>query len=216
MNDEIGTSYTNGSLATIEETAGYTTTWHTEKDGEVLTEVSEDSNLYRFYVDIAAPSTPTDLEGVSTETNISLSWTASTDNVGVVGYNLYLDDELEAFVIETNYLIRRLSSAAEYTIEVEAIDAAGNKSDKVQIVVKTLGGTSIPSIENTINVYPNPFVDYIILTTLVDDIVVIYDLFGRVVLNQTISTGRNRIDTSALSQGTYLLKQGSKSVKVVK
>ena len=216
MNDEIDTSYTNGSLATIEETAGFSTTWYTEKDGEILTEVLDNSNLYRFYVDIAAPSIPTDLEGIATETNIALTWTASTDNVGVIGYNLYLDDELESFVIETNYLIRRLSSAAEYTIEVEAIDAAGNKSDKALIIVKTLGGTNIPSIENTIHVYPNPFVDYIIVNATVEGVVTVYDLFGRVVLTQTVNAGKNRIDTSALSQGTYLLKQGSKIVKIVK
>ena len=216
MNNEIGMSYINGSLAAIEETDGFLTTWYSEEDGEVLTGVSEDSNLHRFYTDIAAPSIPTDLEGVATETNISLSWTASIDNVEVTGYNVYLNDELEAFVIEANYLIRRLSLATEYTIEVEAIDAAGNKSDKVQIVVKTLGGTNIQSIENIVRVYPNPFVDYILLTVSANDTVVIYDLSGRVVLSQTVTAGSNRIDTSALPQGTYVLKSGANTVKIVK
>ena len=40
--------------------------------------------------DVTSPSTPTGLAaGASTQTSITFSWTASTDNVGVTGYDVY-------------------------------------------------------------------------------------------------------------------------------
>jgi hypothetical protein len=39
--------------------------------------------------DTTPPSTPSDLTGVPGYTTVNLSWTASTDNVGVAGYNVY-------------------------------------------------------------------------------------------------------------------------------
>ena len=79
-----------------------------------------------------------------------------------------------------------------------------------------LTGTSISSIKKEINLYPNPFDDYIVLETTTENHLVICDLSGRTVLNQTANMGTNRINTSALPQGIYVLKSGNEVIKIVK
>ncbi|MDR2041311.1 MAG: chitobiase/beta-hexosaminidase C-terminal domain-containing protein, partial [Tannerella sp.] len=51
------------------------------------------SNIHAFEVDAAAPSLPSGLTATPTETAIALTWTASTDNVAVTGYHVYLDGD---------------------------------------------------------------------------------------------------------------------------
>ncbi|MDR0874352.1 MAG: T9SS type A sorting domain-containing protein [Prevotellaceae bacterium] len=75
---------------------------------------------------------------------------------------------------------------------------------------------AIEVAETTINVYPNPFADYIIVNTQSAGNVTIYDLSGKAVLNVHLKNGNNRIDTSALPKGVYVLKQGLNTVKLVK
>ncbi len=45
--------------------------------------------------DTTPPSKPTGLTVQATSTSLKLNWTASTDNVGVVGYILYLDAQVD-------------------------------------------------------------------------------------------------------------------------
>ena len=61
---------------------------------------------------------------------MTLSWNASTDNVGVTGYGLYRGG---AAVGSTNastrtYTFTGLSCGTTYTLAVDAVDAAGNRS----------------------------------------------------------------------------------------
>jgi hypothetical protein len=59
---------------------------------------------------------------------VSLSWTASTDNVGVAGYRIYRNGSLVATSQATSYLDSGLSPQTTYTYAVSAYDAAGNVS----------------------------------------------------------------------------------------
>ena len=79
--------------------------------------------------DYTAPSTPTDvvINRIS-ETSAILSWTESTDNVGVVEYNIYQDGQLIGTSISTQYLIQGLSVNYLYTFTVTAKDARDNES----------------------------------------------------------------------------------------
>lgn len=79
--------------------------------------------------DMQAPTSPSNLlvTGV-TDTTASLSWTASTDNVGVIGYDVYQNGTLKTTVTTTNVTIPGLSAATTYTYTVKAKDAAGNTS----------------------------------------------------------------------------------------
>ncbi|WP_369013770.1 endonuclease [Flavobacterium anhuiense] len=79
--------------------------------------------------DTQAPTAPTNLASTSTTaTSISLSWTASTDNVAVTGYDVYANSVLRTTVSSTTATITGLTASTAYSIYVKAKDAAGNAS----------------------------------------------------------------------------------------
>jgi len=79
--------------------------------------------------DTQAPTAPTSLASTSkTSTSISLSWTASTDNVAVTGYDIYANGVLKTTVPGTTATITGLTASTAYSIYAKAKDAAGNTS----------------------------------------------------------------------------------------
>ncbi len=79
--------------------------------------------------DTQAPSNPSNLTASNTtQTSTTLSWSASSDNIGVSGYNVYQDGLVVAFSSGTSQTIASLSSATTYIFYVRAVDAAGNES----------------------------------------------------------------------------------------
>jgi hypothetical protein len=166
--------------------------------------------------DVTTPTAPTNLIAVPSATSIALSWTASKDNVGVAGYVVSLEGTLIETVTATSVTVTGLSSGLEYTFEVEAFDKAGNKSEKTTVTQSTLI-TGMESInENELKIYPNPFSSFIIIEATTNDNATIYDLSGRAVLQINLKTGVNQINTSGLKKGTYLLKYGLNSIKIIK
>jgi gliding motility-associated-like protein len=79
--------------------------------------------------DTHAPSVPTGLTASSvTQTSFTLTWTASSDNVGVTGYEVYRDGTLITTVTIASANITGLSASTTYAMTVKAKDAAGNAS----------------------------------------------------------------------------------------
>ena len=78
--------------------------------------------------DTTAPSAPTALAGTATSTGATLTWSASTDNVGVTGYDVYRGGSLVGTSTGTTYADTGLTAATAYTYTVKAKDAAGNTS----------------------------------------------------------------------------------------
>ena len=73
------------------------------------------------------------------DVDVSIAWSASTDNVGVVGYDVYVDGVLDQTVTSTSADIYGLSSATKYEVYVVAKDAVPNYSGiSNTIVFKTL------------------------------------------------------------------------------
>jgi chitodextrinase len=100
-------------------------------------------NLVAAVADTQAPSAPTALAASGTTTiTTNLSWTASTDNVGVTGYDVYQGATLKATVTTTTYTVTGLTAATAYTFSIKAKDAAGNISVESNVVnVTTLTTT---------------------------------------------------------------------------
>jgi chitodextrinase len=89
-------------------------------------------------VDAQAPSAPTALTASApTMSSVSLSWAASTDNIGVVGYTVYRDGAAVASTTSTSYQLSGLACGANYSLSVDAFDAAGNRSGKTTVAAST-------------------------------------------------------------------------------
>jgi chitodextrinase len=86
--------------------------------------------------DATAPSTPTGLvAAAASSTRIDLTWTASTDNVGVSDYKIFRGTAGAAPTYlttvagtTTSFSNTGLTASTSYTYKVQALDAAGNAS----------------------------------------------------------------------------------------
>lgn len=76
-------------------------------------------------LDVEAPTAPTATATPENPSWATLTWTASTDNVGVVAYRVYRDGELLA---TTDAAVRELRVHRWSTYTVVAVDATGNAS----------------------------------------------------------------------------------------
>src|SRR3989442_4778280 len=124
--------------------APYSTSWNTTlaaHGSHTLTAVARDAagnsttsagvsvTVSNAVPDITPPSVPTNLSASAVSSSqITLSWTASTDNVGVAGYQIYRGGAQIATNSFTSYADTGLSPAATYVYQVSAYDAAGNVS----------------------------------------------------------------------------------------
>ena len=108
------------------------------------------ATVHATTADVTAPTTPTHLSATAVGPHeIDLAWTASSDNVGVTGYDVYRNGTLLATVGPgTSYADTSVYDATSYTYAVDAFDAAGNHSAVTAGVgASTTDGTapSVPS-----------------------------------------------------------------------
>lgn len=88
--------------------------------------------------DKTPPNTPTNLVATAvTDSSISLSWKAATDNIGVKSYDIYRDSVLAGNSITTTYTSNNLKPSTTYKFYVKAKDAAGNTSSASSILTVT-------------------------------------------------------------------------------
>ena len=88
--------------------------------------------------DTQPPTIPGNLTASNTtQTTTDLSWTASTDNVAVTGYNIYVDGSLAGSTTALSTTVSGLIPSTTYNMGVTAIDAAGNESAPATVNVTT-------------------------------------------------------------------------------
>jgi RHS repeat-associated protein len=92
--------------------------------------------------DTSPPTTPTNLAAVPYPARVNLSWSASTDNVGVAGYSIYRrettnpqDDALVGTTTGLSFTDLTVANGLVHWYSVEACDASGNKSSKAVLQV---------------------------------------------------------------------------------
>lgn len=79
--------------------------------------------------DIIAPTSVTGFTATAiSSSQISLAWTASTDNVGVAGYRLFRDGATIGTTAGLSLLDGGLAAGSTHLYDIEAFDAAGNIS----------------------------------------------------------------------------------------
>ena len=98
--------------------------------------------------DTTPPSVPGNLSAVAvSSTQINLSWSASTDNVGVAGYRIYRGgSQIAQATSGANYSNTGLAPSTQYSYTVAAYDAAGNVSAQSASASATTQAPPIPPI----------------------------------------------------------------------
>ncbi|MER6942386.1 carbohydrate binding domain-containing protein [Nonomuraea sp. NPDC000554] len=95
--------------------------------------------------DTQAPTVPGNLTvGGPTNTSLTLSWSASTDNVGVDHYEISRDNGAPVTATSTGYTATGLSPDTTYGFRVKACDAAGNCSAYTASAGGKTGNDSTP------------------------------------------------------------------------
>src|SRR2546422_291567 len=122
-----GTSYANTGLAaatTYSYTVlAYDTSWIASAQSSAV------SATTKALADTQPPSSPTNLAATAVSSSqIDLSWSPATDNVGVTGYRVYRNGTLSASPTGTSASITGLLASTLYSFTVSAFDAAGNVS----------------------------------------------------------------------------------------
>ncbi|MDP5275742.1 fibronectin type III domain-containing protein [Chengkuizengella axinellae] len=119
---------------------------------------SNSVNVTTATSDTTPPSAPSNITSSGiTATSVDLNWDASTDNVGVTGYDIYDGATKIGTTASTTFSVTELTSNTTYTFEIRAKDAAGNESAGSSITVTTLdassgGGTTINEDDYTIEI----------------------------------------------------------------
>jgi chitodextrinase len=105
--------------------------------------------------DTEAPSVPSNLSGSAVSTSqINLTWTASTDNVGVAGYQVFRNGTKIAETTSTSFGDTGLVAGTEYTYFVRAFDAVGNvsgSSNTVSVTTQEARDTEAPSVPSNLS-----------------------------------------------------------------
>ncbi len=127
--------------------------------------------------DTQAPTTPTGLAKTSsTQTGITVSWTASSDNFAVTGYGTYRGSTVVGSPTGTSYTFTGLACGTSYSLAVDAVDAALNRSGKATISAATnacpdtqapttpTGLASTSATQTSISVSWNPSTDNVGVT----------------------------------------------------
>ncbi len=79
--------------------------------------------------DTEAPSIPANLVAANTtQTETTLSWGASIDNIGVIFYQIFNGTTLVSSTLATTYTVTELTANTSYSYTIKAIDAASNSS----------------------------------------------------------------------------------------
>lgn len=164
----------------------------------------------------------------TTSTGSNLSWTASTDDVEVTEYRIYVDGVLAGTSAETTFNLGGLNSSTTYSLTVVALDAVGNLSgSSIPLKIGTLnvGATFVAelNIADQFKVYPNPFKDYVNLvfseTSPKPISITLRDIKGslvRVVQNIDGMNGNIQLDLAHLQKGLFFLMVQTESGFVTK
>jgi trimeric autotransporter adhesin len=136
-----------GTTASVTGLTASTSYTFSVKAKDAAGNVSPSSNIVNVTTlappDTQAPTAPSNLTASNiTQTSVSLSWTASTDNVGVTGYDVYQGSSVIQTVTGTSASVTGLTANTAYSFSVKARDAAGNISPSSNVVnVTTLAST---------------------------------------------------------------------------
>jgi fibronectin type 3 domain-containing protein len=197
--NNISIATLGGTVTTYKDTSvtANTSYTYTVKAADAASNTSAASNALSITTpaapDTTAPSTPTNLATTKNSYNeVDLSWTASTDNVGVTGYRVLRGGVVIATVATTTYNDTTVLANTSYTYTVVAYDAAGNpsaNSNAVTITTPNVPDTTPPSAPTGLTATPGATQIDLSWTASTDTVGVAgYDVFRNSAKIATVTT----------------------------
>src|SRR5574341_530907 len=185
----------------------------------------------QIIVDNQVPTAPSNLTATTASSSqINLSWTASTDNIGVAGYYVYRNGVQVAITSATSYSDMGLNSSTTYSYYVTAYDAAGNVSLASNTATATTsapggkrGKTIPPNIAWLELSGPNPFNAVTQLSYYLPEAgmvsLEVFNVYGRKVTTLVDGwqpAGEHRVNWSAenIASGVYFVELKTSQGKV--
>jgi hypothetical protein len=119
-------------------------------------------NLVTAVADTTAPTAPTNVSASAiTQTTATLSWSASTDNVGVTGYEIFSNGTSIGTVTATSANITGLTANTSYSYSIKAKDAAENTSNSSDSVSFTTLANALVYCSSKGNRVTYEWIDYV-------------------------------------------------------
>ncbi|MGW9685486.1 fibronectin type III domain-containing protein [Flagellimonas sp. 2504JD1-5] len=180
--------------------------------------------------DTVPPSPPSNLSASNTAiASTELSWTASTDNVGVANYSIYQNDVALVSIQSTSHIVNGLTADTGYTFKVKARDAAGNESDfsntinvqtedNAAVLVTTSGDieTYLGNLIDTVpgdsgNDYQQPSTEQLNIWNLVIDAILLDDIDEAVLKAAEVNYQINEFTDTSMTpnQVFYIVEERS-------
>jgi O-glycosyl hydrolase/chitodextrinase len=123
------TTSTTLNVTGLSSSSTYAFTVKSKDTSGNISGASSPANVTTTAPDLTAPAKPTGLISSNiTFSGFTLSWTASTDNVGVVLYEVFRGSTSCGTTTSTTLKITGLTASTDYSMTVIAKDAAGNAS----------------------------------------------------------------------------------------
>lgn len=167
--------------------------------------------------DTIAPSTPQNLSAVplSDGTSIKLEWAASEDNVGVFGYAVYRDGSTVAATTLNHFIDSGLFAGSEHQYFVVARDAAGNWSERSDVVSGHIPTETISAAPGAVAagssvVVASPTGTKVAVSTATTDTVNISNQGGA-----GSSTDVRYLGTADIGKGTFSAAGGNKTITIL-
>jgi PQQ-dependent dehydrogenase (s-GDH family) len=163
--------------------------------------------------DTQAPTAPTNLAATSiTTSSFTLGWTASTDNFGVAGYDIYRNGtKINSSTVTTStYALTGLVANTNYSMVVRSKDAAGNFTNSSTLVVKTLatGDTQAPTAPTNLGFTNVTSTSFTLKWSVSTDNVAVtgYDIYnGNTKINTATMIGTSFSVTGLLPNSAYAI-----------
>lgn len=185
-------------------------------DHEVIVAAHDNTDMTHAYIrigeitkDTQAPTQPKNVTWTKIGDNYQVNWTASTDNIVVYKYEVYVNGTLVKTVLWDNFAtISGLDNNVNYTFTIRAIDYQGNYSQL------STGLADVIQSEN-VNIFPNPAKSQIQIQTSFNDYsTVIMSIDGKKLI--TPSVNAKSVDISGLRNGIYFISIEQNGTKITK
>ncbi len=163
--------------------------------------------------DTTPPLVPQNLAASSvTQTSLSLTWTASTDNVGVTGYRVFRDGAQIGTPAGPGFPDSGLAPSTTYQYRVSALDAAGNvsaQSSAFSVTTLALPSDTTPPSCTLTSPAPSTISGTVTMTATASDNVGVtsvgFEVDGVEVGIDTTAPYSYTLDTTTIGNGTHAL-----------